>query len=533
MVNLEIIFGVVPALILFLYGIESFSQEIKNLASDQFRKIIRKLTKTPLHGSFLGAVFTAILQSSSATTVITVGLVNAGILSFSQSLGIVFGSNVGTTLTAQLIALKLTSFAPIFIIVGFLLRIFGKKYKILGKPIFFFGLVFYALMLVSHNIEPIKNDPAIISLFSSFPNIFVALLAGIVFTAIVQSSSVTTGLVVILAQTGLIDLRIGIPLLIGANIGSSTTALLASINLNLYAKRVGVANFLFNIGGAIIFLPILSIFSNLISSFGGTVGQQVANAHIVFNVITLILFLIVINPFTKLVKKVVPGFEEEVLFKTMSLRDELPKENNKTIKLIEREIIYSIEITEKIFSQAIKMFKRPSKQGFMLLERFETLTDYLDKKITEAIVKLSNRKLSKKDAERSVLLVQFSNTIEQLGDLGEDLSNVSRDAFERGSRVQFETIEAVDKIFSELKINLEKIKTSFPHLSNKRKKDIKLREENMLDIISEKYKEHLKRMNTEKGYKGQNFVESVSIMEDSVSKQREIRKHMESYTKFE
>jgi phosphate:Na+ symporter len=530
MVNFEILFGIVPALILFLYGIENFSQEVKQLTGEKFRKIIRKLTKTPIHGAFLGAVVTAIVQSSSATTVITVSLANAGIISFNQSLGIIFGSNVGTTLTAQLIALKLTSFAPIFIIIGFFLKIFGKKYKILGKPLFFFGLVFYGLMLVSHNIEPIKDDPAIINFFSSFTNVFVALAAGFIFTAIVQSSSVTTGLVVVLAQNGLLNLGMGIPLLIGANIGSSTTALIASLDLDIHAKRVGMANFLFNLGGCLIFLPLITPFAALVASYGGPIGQQVANAHIIFNVATLFIFLVMVKPFSILVKKILHGEEEEILFRSKYLSENLPENNTKAIKLIKKEIVYSLEITEKIFELAIRMFKRPNKQGFLQLEKLETLNDFLDDKITGAILEVSNREMSKIDAKKSVLLVQISNSIEQLGDLGEDLSDISRDVFERGSSMSYESVEAVDKIFIEFRKNLVSIRKVFPVLSKKEKNEIKSREENILSLVSQKYEEHLKRLNQEKEYKGSSFVESVSVMENSASKQREIRKYMEKYS---
>jgi len=532
MVSFEILFGIFPALILFLYGIENFSQEIKQLAGDKFRKLLRKVTKTPLIGSFFGAIITAIVQSSSATTVITVSLVNAGIISFYQSLGIIFGSNVGTTLTAQLVALKLTSFAPIFIIIGFLFKLFGKKFRILGKPIFFFGLVFYALMLISNNIDPIKNDPTIMSFFSSLTNVFLALFVGFIFTAIVQSSSVTTGLVVVLAQNSLIDLRIGIPLLIGANIGSSTTALIASLNFNLHAKRVGVANFLFNVGGAIIFIPFISLFTQLIMLIGGEAGQRIANAHIIFNLITLIIFLVLVKPFSELVKKIVPGEEEEILYRSKYLSNGLPESNLHSIKLVKKELVYSIEITIKLFEQAIRMFKRPTKQGFLLLEKLETLNDFLDEKITGAILEISHRKLSKNEAQKSVLLVQISNAIEQLGDLAEDLSDVSKDIFEKGAFISYESIEAVDSVFKQLRTNLITIKDTFPDLSSSDRRHIKSREDEILALISRKYKEHLDRLNDDVGYKGSTFVESVSIMENSASKQREIRKFLEKYVKL-
>ncbi|MBN2367419.1 Na/Pi cotransporter family protein, partial [Candidatus Woesearchaeota archaeon] len=484
----------------------------------------------PIKSSLLGAIVTAIVQSSSATTVITVSLVNMGLLSFSQSLGIIFGANVGTTITAQLVAFKLTSFAPIFIILGFLLKFFGGKYKLLGKPLFFFGLVFYGLMLISNNIAPIQEDQRIIDFFANFSNIFIALAVGFVFTAIVQSSSVTTGLVVVLAQNGLLDLKMGIPLLIGANIGSSTTALLASLDLNLYAKRVGFANFLFNIGGAIIFVPFLGLFIVLIQFIGGNVAQQIANAHMIFNIATLIIFLIVMNPFKKAVEKIIAGEEEEILFRSKHLQDPLPKDNLEVIKLIKKEIVYSIEITIKIYEKAINMFKHPKKAGFMQLEKLETLNDFLDDKITNAILVVSNRKLSRIEAKKSVLLVQISNAIEQLGDLGEDLSDVSKDLFEKGIDMSYESIEAVDKIFIELKKNLVLMKSKFPDLSKSTIIEIKKREDHILSLISQKYEDHMNRLHEEKEeYSGSTFVESVSIIETSVSKQREIRKFIQRY----
>lgn len=532
--TLQVVLSVVPALILFLYGIENFSKEVRALGGDRFRNFLKKVTKTPVSGSFFGAIVTGIIQSSSATTVITISLVNAGMISFTQSLGIIFGSNVGTTLTAQLVALKLTAFAPVFIIIGFLvdLGLIGKKYKIFGKPLFFFGLVFFGLMLVSYGIEPIKNDPQVIEFFASFSNIFVALLVGFVFTALVQSSSVTTGLVVVLAQSDLIDLHIGLPLLIGANIGSSTTALLASFNMNLHAKRAGVSNFLFNLGGGVLFLPFIGLFLSLIASLGGNVAQQVANAHLVFNIVTLVLFLIILKPFSKLIIKIVRGEEEEILFNTKYLKDDLPKDNDSAIDLINEEISYSLEITEKIFDKSIDMFKKPDKQGFDYIEKLESLNDFLDDKITEAVLNISNRKLTKNQAQKGVLLVQMSNAIEQLGDLGEDLSILSKRNFERGTHIEFELIESVNHVFLEFKKNNTLIKNNYPVLNEKTIQNIKKREKTITQTINKKYEQHLQKLNKNKKYQGSIFVEAIAILESASSKQRDIRKYIEQYNKL-
>ena len=253
--DFTIIITAFTGLVLFLFGIQHLSKEIQNAVGDTFRKLLGKLTKTRVSGAFLGAGVTALIQSSFATIMITTGLVNSGILSFTQSLGIIIGANVGTTLTAQLVAFNVMAFAPIFLILGFLISALGKeKYKIIGKSLFYFGLVFFSLNLMSEALIPIKDNPAVMVWLSQLSNIFIALLVGFLITAIVQTSSVTTGIVIILASSGMITLPQGIPLLLGANIGSTCPVLINSLKLNLHAKRVAIAHLLFNLIGALILM---------------------------------------------------------------------------------------------------------------------------------------------------------------------------------------------------------------------------------------------------------------------------------------
>ncbi len=313
MIDLSLLFTIIPGLILFLYGIENFSREIMKIAGERFRTILGKVTANRFSGAFLGALVTATVQSSTATTVIAVGLVDAGMITFAQSIGVIIGANIGTTLTAQLVAFKLTSIAPFFILLGFLLSLFGRQYRFLGKPIFYFGLVFFSLDLISHAIEPLKSDPEIISLFAQLSNVFVAIVAGMIFTVFVQSSSVTTGIVVLLVGSGLLSLEQGIPLVMGANIGTTLTSFLAALKLGLHAKRAAFAHFLFNFGGVLIFIPFLYPFSDFILSFGGEPAQQMANAHLAFNLLAAAIFLILLKPFSKVIDHFVPGKEEEII----------------------------------------------------------------------------------------------------------------------------------------------------------------------------------------------------------------------------
>jgi len=301
--DFHVIIAIVAVVILFLFSIRKFSRQIRYLASNQFKNLMKRLTSTPLKSTVVGTGVTSIIQSSSATTVILVGLVDAGVIPFFNSLGVIFGANLGTTVTSQLVALNLTAIAPVFIILGFLIEFLGGKYKVLGRPIFYFGLVFFSLSLIEFYIEPIKSDPSVMILFSNLSNIFVAILAGLLFTVIVQSSSITSGLVVVLAGSGLIGLVPAMGVIFGANIGTTATSLIASLQLSNSAKKTAIAHLLFNVIGVVIFLPFIVPFSNFIISLGGGATNHVANAHLMFNLTCVILALIFIKPFSKLTEK--------------------------------------------------------------------------------------------------------------------------------------------------------------------------------------------------------------------------------------
>jgi len=305
MIITSIIIPVLTLVVIFLFGIQKFSKQIQQVAGDRFKRVLEKITKTPVRGIVVGAVFTSLIQSSTATVVILVGLVNAGLVSFSSSLGVILGANIGTTITSQLVALHLTNVAPYFVLLGFFITYFGHSYKRWGKPIFYFGLVFFSLSLISLYIEPARYNPDIIHMFSNITNIYVAIIVGAVFTAIIQSSSVTSGLVILFVGVGFLDFNQSLGIIFGANIGTTVTALLASIKMNTNARKVAMAHFLFNVFGVIIFLPFISPFSNFISSLGGSSQQIVANAHIFFNVVCVIIFLILIKPYERLVDRLV------------------------------------------------------------------------------------------------------------------------------------------------------------------------------------------------------------------------------------
>ena len=305
MEQLQILIGGLTAVILFVYGLEHFSREIERVSGDRLRRFLSRATRIPVVGVLLGAVVTAVIQSSSATSVIAISLVNAGVLSFKNSVGVILGSNVGTTLTAQLVAFKLTAFAPVLVILGFVLSLVRSRWSIFGKSIFYFGFVFFSLNLISSTLEPLKDSPALVNYLLQPQPVIWAVLAGCLFTAIVQSSSVTTGLAIVFAQQGMLGIENAVPLIMGANIGTTATALIAMFNMDAAAKKTALSHLFFNVGGVAVFLPLFLLFGDALQRFQARPDIVLANVHLVFNVGACLLFLALIRPFTALVERIV------------------------------------------------------------------------------------------------------------------------------------------------------------------------------------------------------------------------------------
>lgn len=302
MEQFQIILAGLTAIVLFIYGLENFSAEIEHVSGARFRKFLSRATRIPLVGVAIGALVTAVIQSSSATSVIAISLVNAGVLSFKNSVGIIFGANVGTTVTAQLVAFKLTAFAPLFILAGFALSLRRSRVSLFGKSIFYFGFVFFSLNLISAALEPLQHEPALVAYLVQPQNPLLAVLVGCLFTAVVQSSSVTTGLAIVFTQQGLLSLENAVPIIMGANIGTTATALLAMLNMDLAAKKTAFSHLLFNVGGVLIFLPILYLFGDRLNELETEPGIALATIHLVFNLATSIIFVVLLGPFTRLVE---------------------------------------------------------------------------------------------------------------------------------------------------------------------------------------------------------------------------------------
>lgn len=303
--ELNIFISIIGVVFVFLFAIEKFTHQIQRLAGDRFKRALGHFTATPIRGVIMGTGLTSIIQSSTAVIVMLVSLVDAGLLSFGSSLGIIIGANIGTTITTQLVAFKILNIAPYILILGFFLMKIRGRYQNLGKPIFYFGLIFSSLFLMSVLVTPLQNSASVINLISYTSNLFTAILIGFIISNIFQSSSVTTSIVVIFAASGLLSFEQSIGIILGANIGTTTTALVASLVVGKSGKRVAVAHFLFNFIGTLLFIPIIGPFIRIITNLNISTAQHVAIGHLAFNLIIAIIFIIFIKPFENLVTRII------------------------------------------------------------------------------------------------------------------------------------------------------------------------------------------------------------------------------------
>jgi phosphate:Na+ symporter len=292
MTTLNTVIAALSAIVLFLYGLEGFSRELQAAGALKLQSWLKKTTANRWLGFLTGALATAVVQSSSATTALAVSLVNASVISFQGSIGILLGANVGTTVTAWLVSFKLTGIGPIFITLGALFSALPFRIRIIGKAVFYFGLIFFALDLIASGLQPLRDEPFFRQMVAHATAPWQGVLAGIVLTALVQSSSVTTGLGILFVQQGILPPESVIPMVIGANVGSTSTALIASLSMSPVARSAAKANVFFNLAGLLLFLPFLNAFSfRLVSVFGDS-AYAVAWSHLIFNLVIGIVFML-------------------------------------------------------------------------------------------------------------------------------------------------------------------------------------------------------------------------------------------------
>jgi phosphate:Na+ symporter len=309
-----IFMGLFGGLALFLYGMEQMTDALKMVAGQGMKKLLHKLTTNRFKAAFAGALVTAVIQSSSVTTVLVVGFISAGLLSLSQSIGIIMGANIGTTITAQIIAFKVTHYALILVAIGFAMLFFFKNEKVqhYGHMLMGLGLIFFGMQMMSDATKPLRSFQPFIELMQKMDNPVMGILVSAAFTGLIQSSSATTGVIIVLASQNFITLEAGIALVFGANVGTCVTAMLASIGKPKEAKQAALAHVVFNAMGVIIWIAFIGHLADVVrwlSPVAADLPRQIANAHTVFNVTNTLLFIAFTTQMAALVKKIIPDRE--------------------------------------------------------------------------------------------------------------------------------------------------------------------------------------------------------------------------------
>ena len=425
------VLGLIGGLGLFLYGMRLMSDSLEKAAGAKLRGILELFTKNRYVGIIVGVVFTAIIQSSSAATVMVVSFVNAGLMTLYQAIGVIYGANIGTTVTSQLVSFNLSQYAPVFIMAGVLMLMIFKNptVKKAGEVVIGFGILFLGISTMSSSMGALKELPAIQNLFMSLDNRFFALLLGLVITAIVQSSSVTVSIVLLLAQQGLLPLKICFFIILGCNIGACMSAMLASLSGKKNAKRAALIHLLFNIIGSIIMAVILLIGSNWIEALimhisGGNLGRCVANTHTIFKVFQVIILMPFMSWIVKLTYLIVPGedndVEDEYEMKYIGDGDRLSSAT--AIPQVCSEISHMGEIAIGNLEKALDALLTKDDQAAKEVVEVEKRIDYMNKEITDYLVKANQISLPVGDRKKLGALFHVVSDIERVGDHAENIA---------------------------------------------------------------------------------------------------------------
>lgn len=433
---------------LFLFGMEMMSNSIEKVAGARLRRILEIFTTNRFAGLFVGIIFTGIVQSSSACTTMVVSFVNAGLMNLSQAAGVILGANIGTTVTSQLVSFKLSEVAPIILLLGVLIGMFCGKQNVkqAAQVIIGFGVLFVGLQTMSNAMADVKNSPQIVEILGSLTNPFVATLTGFILTAIIQSSSVTVSIVLLMASQDLLNLPITLFIIMGCNIGSCVTALLASLSGKKDAKRAAMIHFLFNvIGTALMYVPLMLATGpivELIQSISADNGRFVANAHTIIKVTQVIVLFPFANWIVKLASLCVPGEDKKISYREdhqLEFIGEKVVFNPATavvgvVKELERMAALATENLNRAMNALITLDEEDIEEVYKVEEN----VNFLNHAITDYLVKINQSTLPIEDLKTLGALFHVANDIERIGDHAENVADAARQRKEGGISISNE-----------------------------------------------------------------------------------------------
>jgi phosphate:Na+ symporter len=445
----------VGGLAVFLYGMEQMAEALKKVAGDSMKTILAKLTNSRIMGLITGAFVTAVIQSSSVTTVMLVGFVTAGLMSLSQAIGVILGADIGTTITAQIVAFKVTKYALLLVAVGFGLIFTGKQERIkqYGHLIMGLGLIFFGMGIMSEGMHPLRSYQPFIDLMQNVSHPLIGILVATLFTSLVQSSSATMGVVIAMALQGLITLEAGIALALGANIGTCATAGLAAIGKPREAVRVAVAHVTFKIVGVMLIFPFIPQLADLVREISpaaeaGLVGmdklaaetpRQIANAHTIFNIGIAGLFLPFAGLFARFCEWIVPDrplAQEEALVRPTYLDEELIATPSLALERARFEIGHMGEYVNRMLTDSIPAFLEGDRERIKEISAIDDKVDFLYAEIVAYLGKVSRQQLTASQARELSNLLSAVNDLESIGDIIEtDAVDLAEQCFANDVRI--------------------------------------------------------------------------------------------------
>lgn len=422
------LFSMLGGLALFLYGMNMMSNGLEMAAGDKMKTILEKLTSNRILGVLVGALVTAIIQSSSATTVMVVGFVNSGLMSLTSAVWVIMGANIGTTITGQLIAIDITAIAPLIAFIGVAMIVFFKSQKLdaIGGVIGGLGILFIGMETMSSAMVPLRTMPEFVGLISKFQNPFIGILVGALFTALIQSSSASVGILQALAKSGVMTLSSSIYVLFGQNIGTCITSVLASIGTSKNAKRTTIIHLSFNIIGTVLFVTISMLFpfADLVQSLTpSNVAAQIANVHTIFNVTTTLLLLPIGTKLVDLACRILPDSEEDQQDMQLKYLDFSIFDNDYHIGTsaiantqLFNETQHMLNVANHNVKRAFELLDHYDEEKYIRLQKDEEYINYLNQQVINFTTAVISREFQAESSQSIVLFLKLSSDLERIGD---------------------------------------------------------------------------------------------------------------------
>ena len=457
----------------FLCGMQMMSSNLEAVAGDRLKGILEKLTSNRILGVLVGAVITAVIQSSSATTVMVVGFVNSGLMTLRQAVWIIMGANIGTTITGQLVALDIGSIAPLFAFAGIALGMFSKKRNVqnIGSIIAGLGVLFIGLGMMSDAMVPMRDSEVFVNALTSFSNPIIGIVVGAIFTAVIQSSSASVGILQALALSGLIDIHSAVFVLFGQNIGTCITSLIASVGMNRNAKRTTVIHFMFNMIGTVLFV-ILCLVTPLTDAVAGLTpahpASQIANMHTLFNVVTTIILIPFGTGLASLAEKILPDKKEEI--RVQPDDDQWLKEIMSSQHVLGSSAIAISSLMENVGSmyslarenvlKGFDMILSGDDTRFAEVEETENTIDLYNISISRRLSKVLTIEHGPAETKRLNSIFQITGNVERVGDHAMNFAEHAVFIREKGLKLSKETIEELKEMREQCRKAFERMELS-------------------------------------------------------------------------